>query len=198
MLKSKKNISIKDQIINSALILAQENPWQTVTMDKIINHSQLSKADIDEYFDCKTDILVGYGRRIDRHLHDNIHFGDDTDLTPREKLFDILMDRFDRVNEDRQAILSILHSFKKDPKQMVISLPHLGKSMARALDLSGITSTGIRGAIHVSGLVGVYLYALKIWMDDDSPDLSKTMAALDKALGFIDRTMQNPLCQRFL
>ncbi len=32
------------------------------------------------------------------------------------------------------------------------------------------------------GLTGIYLKVLKVWCDDESRDLSKTMAALDKAL----------------
>ena len=31
-------------------------------------------------------------------------------------------------------------------------------------------------------MVGVWLYALRAWKDDESPDLAGTMSALDKAL----------------
>ena len=97
-------------------------------------------------------------------------------------LFEILMERFDVLNADRPAVLSILKTVMRDPKQAVIGLPHLGRSMAWMLEAAGIETTGVRGAVRVAGLTGVYLYTVKSWMGDDSADLSKTMAALDRAL----------------
>ncbi len=103
------------------------------------------------------------------------------------------MERFDIINNNRDAVLSILKSFKSDPKQMIISLPHLGKSMMHVLTMSGVNTSGLCGMTQVTGLIGVYLYALKTWKDDESADLSKTMAAVDKALDIAEQAANSTI-----
>ena len=60
------------------------------------------------------------------------------------------------------------------------------------LEAAGIPANGPRGAVIALGLAGIYLYTLRIWVGDNSPDMGKTMAALDRAL---DRA--EGLCNRF-
>jgi len=173
--------TLKDQVIGAALSLAAEQNWDLVSFEEIIEKAGVALGDAYEYFDDKSDVLTAYGRKIDRAMVESVEQLDAT-LSHREQVFDILMERFDIVNENREAVISILTSFKKDPKQAVLSLPHLGRSMSRVLELCEISTQGLTGCLRVSGITGVYLYALKSWMKDDSPDMAKTMAALDKAL----------------
>ncbi|MEM6811532.1 MAG: TetR family transcriptional regulator [Pseudomonadota bacterium] len=183
--KSSKQDSIKDRVLDAALTLAAEFDWQDVGYDEILEKAGVSKDEAIEYYDCKTDILVAYGRRIDHQMMAAIsHL--DSEMSVRERLFEIIMERFDLVNNDRDAVLSILRSMKFDPKQALISMPHLGKSMALILDAAGENTSGIQGMVKVAGMKGVYLYALKSWKEDESEDLSKTMAALDKALNMAE------------
>lgn len=188
MLKKKDVRPLKDQIIESALKLSSEEPWECLSLQDIAEHANIEIDDALEYFDDRSDILSAYGRQLDRQMKQAISFDANDELSIREKLFDILMERFDLINQNRDAVLSILNSFKSDPKQMILSAPHLGKSMARALDIADVDTSGLSGAAHVTGLIGVYLYALKAWKDDESTDLSKTMAALDKALDIAEQT----------
>lgn len=177
--------AVKEQIIKSALSLAASGGWAHITLREIADDAGLTLAEFYDYFEDKTDILVAYGRRLDRIVM--LNFPNFHPETPhRERLFDILMERFDLANQDRAAILSILNSMTLDPKQLVISMPHLGLSMARMLELAGIDTNGLRGAIRVTGLIGIYAWVLKTWMKDESTDLSKTMASLDKALARAD------------
>lgn len=177
---------LRERAVAAALDLASRMGWDMVTMTDIADKAHAGLADLSEIFDDKGDILVAYGRRIDKKVLENV--GDADPLTPeRDRLFDILMERFDVLNEDREAVLSILRSFGSDPKQAVISLPHLGRSMAWMLEAAGIDTSGVKGAVRVAGLTLVYLNALRHWSRDDSADLSKTMAALDKSLSQAER-----------
>lgn len=198
MPKKKDDRQTKDKIIDSALDIATDLPWQDVSFNEIIEGANVPMIDAQEYFDCKTDILVGYGRRIDKKMIENVRFPEGNDLTIREKLFDIMMERFDIVNNDRDAVLSIVHSFRSDPKQMIISLPHLGKSMGKMLTLADADTVGILGAAQISGLMGAYLYALKAWKNDESDDLGSTMAALDKALNIAEQTANSTIGSNLL
>lgn len=176
--------ALKDKIVLKTLDLAAEQGWQYVTLRDVANAAEISMADLYMAIEDKNDILMLFGRMVDRKVAENIEAPkDDDSLSARDRLFDILMDRFDILNDHREGVTAILESFKCDPKQSLTSLPHLCHSMGWMLEMAGIETSGIFGALKVAGMSGVYLKTLKTWMDDDNPDLSKTMAALDKTLG---------------
>ncbi len=171
----------KDKIIETALDLAKDMGWAQVSLSDIARECDISMAELFDFIDDKTDILVLLGRSIDRKVLHNI--GEvDSALSERDRLFDLLMERFDVLNEYREGIVAVLESFRFDPKQAIISMPHLCRSMTWMLEAAGIETHGLRGAIKVAGLTGLYLKTLRIWRDDDSVDMGKVMAALDTDL----------------
>ncbi len=54
--------------------------------------------------------------------------------------------------------------------------------MAWMLEAAGLSSAGIRGRFRVRALAVLYLCVLRVFVRDDSEDLAKTMAALDRRL----------------
>lgn len=172
---------VRERAVDAALSLAAMMPWEMVTLADIAGEADTTLAELSDYFDDKSDLLVIYGRRIDKKVLENVGAASPDENT-RDRLFEILMERFDIIGEDRDAVVSILKSFRLDPKQAVISLPHLGRSMSWVLEAAGIETSGIKGAIRVAGLTAIYLNVLRAWIDDESEDLPKTMAALDRNL----------------
>ncbi len=175
------------KIIDSALHLAVTQGWEYTSLRDIANHAGISASDLYDIIDDKSDILTMLGRLIDKKLLADIDISDDYTSSPRERLFDLMMDRYEVLNEYREGVCAILESFKCDPKQAIISMPHLCKSMSWMLEISGIETSGFSGAIKTTGLTGVYIKVLMVWINDDSDDLSKTMAYLDKTLERADR-----------
>jgi hypothetical protein len=149
-------------------------------MQDIAKAARCTLAELHDIFEDRHDILAAYGRMVDRRVMESVSA--DPEAPERDRLFDVMMERLDVLNDDRAAVQSILASFCTDPKHAVISLPHLGRSMVWMLEAAGIDANGPRGAATAIGLMGVYLYTLKTWMNDDSPDMGKTMAALDRGL----------------
>lgn len=171
----------KDRILDAALDLAASQGWREVTLSAVAREAGLSLSALRERVEDKADILSLLGRRIDRRALEAAG-GPDLSMPVRDRLFDILMERFDALNEYRSAVVSILESFKRDPKQAVIGCPHLARSMCWMLEAAGESTQGVKGALKVAGLTAVYIRALRVWRTDESPDLSRTMAALDKDL----------------
>lgn len=184
--KKSRPATVKDKAIRATLDLAAERAWNGVSLNDIAKKAKISLADLHEHFDDRADILTAWGRMLDRRILDKVKEPDNS-LSPRERLFDLLMERFDMLNEERDAVLSILSSFCPDPKQAVIALPHLAQSMTWMLEAAGIETTGLRGAVRVAGLTGLYLKTLWVWKSDDSADMPKTMAELDKNLERVER-----------
>ncbi len=63
----------------------------------------------------------------------------------------------------------------------------VGRSAAALLGAAGVSAEGLIGFARVQGFKAVMACALKAWMTDDSADMAKTMAALDKALARAER-----------
>ena len=181
MAKKKQKIADKMDLVFTALEMASSRPWDSITMRDLADETGVSLADLHAHFADKTDILCAFGRYIDQQILENLDEGMD-DVSVRDRLFDILMDRFDLLNDYRVGLISILNSFVPDPKQAVISAPHLCRSMSWMLEAAGADTNGLRGALKVSGLTALYLNVLRTWKRDESADLAKTMAALDKHL----------------
>ena len=105
----------------------------------------------------------------------------------RDRLFDLLMRRFDVLQRHRAGMLALLAHLPRDP---LLSLTLGGatlRSMAWMLEAAGISAAGFSGTLRAQGLVAVWVYAVRAWRDDESADLATTMAALDKALDQAER-----------
>ena len=59
--------------------------------------------------------------------------------------------------------------------------------MRWALEAAGINSGGLRGTVRAKGLLAVYAAVIPVWLRDDSPDMARTMAALDRRLAQAER-----------
>lgn len=102
--------------------------------------------------------------------------------TPRELLFDMLMRRFDALQQHRDGVLALLHALPSDPAHAALLYGANLRSMKWMLDGAGVPSTGLAGLLRVHGLLALWLNAVRAWERDDSPDLPATMAAVDRGL----------------
>jgi AcrR family transcriptional regulator len=176
------------KILNDALSLAAEIGWRHLSLRDLALKSGLSLAQLYGQFTDKNALLLAYEQSLmHRVLETAARHAPDSMPPPREILFDMLMERFELMNEHRAALLVILGDLRLDPKAAVIGMPHLAGSMNWMLEAAGIDTGGVRGAIKIAGLSAVYLKAVHAWRRDESPDLGSTMAALDRALGHAER-----------
>lgn len=173
--------ALTTQLIEAAFALACERPWHSITLSDIATEANVDLGDFRDLIDDKHDILVIYGRKLDRQMLDNVR-KINTDAPVKDRLFEVFMERFDILNEDRPALKSIIGSMKTNPRDALLSLPYLKKSMLWILEAAHVTSNGIRGAANILALTAIYAETLYAWQSDDSEDMAKTMATLDKAL----------------
>ncbi len=172
-----------DRVIDAALRLAAAGGWRRLGLDQIAGEAGLSVAELRSVFPSKAAILAGFIRRTDeRVLAGGGDGGEDGGGAARDRLFDVLMRRFDVLQPDRSAVRAILRDSLCDPLAVLCQGPVLLGSMASMLEAAGLSPAGPIGVLRTKGLALVYLVALGAWLKDDSADLSKTMAALDRGL----------------
>lgn len=169
----------EERLVDAALRLAERQGWRRTGMAAIAGEAGLP---LDEaYAACrsKAALLAAFTRRIDRAALAGAK--GEGEGPWRDRLFDTLMRRFDALQPHKPALAAILRDSLGDP-QALLAAPQLLNSMAWMLEAAGLSAAGWRGRLRVRLLMALYLSVLRIFLRDDSPDLTKTMAALDQRL----------------
>lgn len=177
-----KRPSPRNRIITAALKLAADKPWRDVRMDDIAEEANVKMDVLTREFRSKSAILGGINSMIDEAMVKSAGKADPEE-TVRDRLFELLMARFDALQPNKAAILSMLRgTVGIDPGATLAGACGLAGSMRVALDAAPVNTEGRLGRLKVNGLIGVYLATARIWMTDETDDLAPTMAALDKNL----------------
>jgi hypothetical protein len=165
-------------LIRSAFALAARDGWGAVSVGTAAREAALPLERARARFPGRDAILLTFGRLADQAALT----GAATEGSPRERVFDVVMRRFDALQEHRAGVRALLRALPAQPARALLLAAATASSMAWMLDGAGITATGIAGMLRVKGLTAVWFYTLYAWERDDSVDLSSTMAALDRAL----------------
>lgn len=176
-----RKLDPEEKIVNAALGLAAVQGWSDLSLADIAKAAKLSLSDLSRHFASKAQILAAYGRRVDEKVLQEASTEDMTGEPPRDRLFDVLMMRFDALSENKEALKRISADLARDPLAAAPLLRPAMQSMGWMLEAAGIDSSGVAGALRVRGLALVWGAAFRVWLDDGE-DQSKTMAELDRRL----------------
>lgn len=179
---------MEDKKLDQALIAAVFNQaalrgWADVNIAEAARDADLPLGRVRARFPGRGAVLLRFGILADQAA---LTAGS-SEPSPRERLFDMVMSRFDALQQNRAGILQLLRALRTDPATSLLLYGATLRSMKWLLDGAGIPSSGIVGGLRVHGLLALWLYALRAWESDESPDLSATMAAVDRGL---DRAIQ--------
>ena len=127
------------------------------------------------------DVLKAWQRRIDRYslaeADSAIGHGS------REKLFELMMARFDALSHHRPAALALMRAARRDPGLATWFAGQLPIEVRRLCEAAGIDTAGWFGIGRIVAVTAAYVQLAQVWAKDDEPDMSRTMRALDAALG---------------
>ncbi len=174
-----KKADIPDHIIDTTMRLAGERGWRDLSLAEIAAAAGLPLTEVYGHFAGKDAILAAYVERLNRAV---LAADYDEDENARDRLFDALMRRFEAMQPQRRAVRAVLAESPRDPLALLAGGPRFLRGMALVLEAAGLSTTGLRGLARVQAMAAVYAYALRAWLADDSPDMAKTMAAVDTAL----------------
>lgn len=172
---------VETRLIDAMLDLVATQGWKDTGLNDIAAAASVSLSELHPDHASKSSILATFLRRIDSQVLSGKFAFTDED-SPRDRLFDVLMRRFDALRPHREAIGRIRADLMRKPLGAAGLLPALGCSMAWMLTAAGLDADGPVGRAKVLGATGVWLKTMAVWVDDDSNDMSATMAALDRNL----------------
>lgn len=176
---ARKPVDPARRVIERTLSLAAERGWRHVGLGDIAAAARLPLVELYRLYPSRAAILSAFVRHIDEVV---LAKGEAEGATARERLFDLLMRRFEALRPYKDGLGAILRDCGGDPFALLCGGARLKRSLAWTLEAAGLESHGLLGKVRIKGLALVYLATLRVWLNDDGRDLSRTMAALDKNL----------------
>jgi AcrR family transcriptional regulator len=167
------------RIVDAALKLAAERGWQRVSLADIAAACGMTVLQLHAIHRSKPAILAAFHRRLDAAM---LAGAEDAEERPRDRVFEALMRRFDALAPHKPAVAAMAREAWGDPVASLCGGISLLGSMAFALEASGISAGGWAGRMRAKVLLGIYLSVVRVWLDDDTADMTRTMAALDRRL----------------
>ncbi len=180
----------REKLIDALMALAATKSWDEISLSDVAERAGVSLAQFRDAFPSKGAVLGGFSRRIDKIVLDGTT-GDLAGESDKDRLFDVLMRRFDAMAPYKPALLHINQWAMRDPT----ALPALNQltinSLRFMLEAAGLSSEGPLGALKLQGLALGWARVFHVWLADETKDLATTMAALDKEISrgevFVER-----------
>jgi len=172
----------RSRIVAAALKLAAERRWHAVTLGDIAKAARMPIAELLAALPSKPAILAELQRQTDRIALG----GDPAEGNARERLFELLMRRFDSLAPHRAGLRSIACAAPADPLGTACAYGQLLHSMRLMLAGAGLPADGLAGMVAAPVVAGIYLSVMPVFLAEKEADLARTMAALDRRLRRLD------------
>ncbi len=171
----------RNRAVRAALDIAAELGWNKVSFAAIAERTGLSLADLRRDFTCKTDLLKAFQAEVDADVLGKIK-PPTPDQSVRDRVFDVVMTRFETMQPYKPALRRISASLCCHPGEAALLLCSTLDSQYWMLEGAGAKLQGPGAALRVAGLTSIYSKVFRVWLDDSTPGLDHTMAALDRRL----------------
>jgi ubiquinone biosynthesis protein COQ9 len=167
-------------ILDAWMTVIARDGWANARIDAVATTAGVSAGAVADVAADRWEALRGYGRRLDHAAL--AEAGADSGASVRDRLFTLLMERFDAAQPQRLGAIELARAARGDPGLAAFMALSLPVSIARIADAAGVATGGLLGPLRVQALTIVYLAVARVWLGDDSPDLAATMKELDTRL----------------
>jgi hypothetical protein len=171
--------AIRRELARAALSVAAAGAWRDVTLMRLADAagrpiSEFYGASLGEAADCVEEAF-------DRAIADATQQLD-PGQSVRDRLFELIMRRFEAMEPHRAAVLSMEQGADRDPTLMAAAHQRHVRCARWVLALAGLEADGMTGQARAQGLGVIIGQARAAWRSDDAGDFTKTMASLDRNL----------------
>ena len=179
-----------DKAIDAFLRLIAEKGYANVSLREVAEAAGLGVAELYRLHPDKAALIAAYMAKIDAEVLAGTPQQSDPEETARDRLFDVMMRRYDALRPHRAALVALRRAGLRDPLLALALGPAVRRSMAAMLEAASLSSDGLNGALRQNGLLAIHYAVSRVFDGDDTGDLSKTMAALDGRLKTAERWAQ--------
>lgn len=165
---------------DAALELAANRRWRDLSLGEVAAAAGLTLTDL--YPLAGVDDLVA---TIEHGFDHALSAGaPEADAPPRERLFDVLMLRFEAMEARRAGVMSLMAHVDASPLRRAQAMRRRAETARWALVSAGLDARTrpLMEPARILGLAWVIRQAERAWLGEESADFSRTMARLDAGL----------------
>lgn len=172
-------------LLAAAMALIAERGWRGFGLIELARRTGLPLSAVYASLPARGAVVRRLGERLDAAMLD-ISATELAEMTPRERLFELLMRRFDAMAPYRDALKMMARSRRVDLEAVATSLCNLRRAAGWLVDAAEGPRSGLAGMAARQAVLMVYARTFTVWLDDDSEDRARTLAELDRRLGQLD------------
>jgi AcrR family transcriptional regulator len=172
-------------LLAAALALIGERGWRGFGLVELARRTGMPLATVYAELPSRGAVLRRLGARLDAAML-GVSPTELAEMTPRERLFELMMRRFDAMAPYRDALRAMAGSRGADLEAIAASLCNLQRVAVWLVDAAGGPRSGLAALAGRQAVLMVYARAFSVWLGDETEDRSKTLAELDRRLGRLE------------
>jgi AcrR family transcriptional regulator len=168
-------------LVRLAFDLLAERGWERFSFAELARRAEMGLPEVYAELPDRAALLRVLGRRLDAEML-AIDLAELDGMSPRERVFELIMRRLDAMAPYKEGLRTLARRTGRDPSLLATALCNLDRLSRRMLDAAATEDGPVMGkaARRVTG--AVYLRTFSVWLDDDTPDMARTLAELDRRL----------------
>ena len=179
-------LNTEHKIIKLIFKKIESSGWESFNFNEFSKEQKIPIDKIRNFFVSKNQIITKFSKMIDFHVEQKISADDINMSSIKDNLFELIMLRFEEMEDYKISLRIITQSLVNNP----LLLSRVSKNILNSLDFYLELSQGYdRSSMDLfkkNILFLVYSYCFNVWLNDNSPDLSSTMAELDRLLSMAE------------
>jgi AcrR family transcriptional regulator len=168
-------------LVELAIRLIAEHGWQGFSFADLARQATVPLAVVYAELPNRAAILSALGRRLDAEML-GIDMAELDGMTPRERVFELVMRRLDAMAPYKEGLRTIAHEAARDPMLLGVACCTVARLGRRLVDAAGTEESRVLTALARHAVGAIYARAFNVWLDDDTPDMARTLAELDRRL----------------
>jgi len=186
----KNSSETEKNYIRKGFDLINDIGWNKFSIEKLSVKENIPVKNLKIFFKCKYSIVDKFSTMIDKNIESKLRIEDFKDSSKKDILFELIMMRFDEMEEFKGSLAKVLDASKNKPLMISIITKNVMNTMDFFLELSNSYNNYAFDLLKKNFLFIIYSITFKTWLSDNTEDLSKTMAELDKLLSTAENFQQ--------
>ena len=176
----------KFKIIEESFLFIGKIGWKEFSIERFAEENNYKTSEVKNFIGNKNDLLIEFSKMIDEKVELNINIEEFENSDVKDNIFELIMMRFDAMTPFKGGLKKIINEIKSPIILKEIS-QNILVSMDFYLEFSNAYDDTIFDVIKKKSLFLIYSYCFKVWLNDDSKELSKTMSELDRLLNYAEK-----------
>ena len=178
----KKNSNKKINYIKLGFKLIEEKGWNDFSLEKLAKEESIKIEDLNFFFKDETKLIESFSEMIDEQVIKEVDLNEFNENSVKDNIFELIMIRFEKLSPYKKSLDILLKQLRSKPKILKKLAKKIFNSLDLFLEISNAKSNYVFDFLKLNIMFIIYGYTFKIWLEDDSEDMGKTMAEVDKWL----------------